>query len=68
MLTKQIKETIYEFVKDEPKTIQEIAQKISSSWVTAQRYIDKLSEEGIIGSKTFRGGTKGALRIVYTKP
>lgn len=68
MLTKEITQKIYNFVTDEPKTIQDISHLIGKSWLTTQRYLDKLSEEGVIGCKTFRGGTRGALKIIYKRP
>lgn len=65
-LDKKTKQFIYNIVKKEPQTIQTIAHTINKSWITAERYIQKLIEEdGIIDAKTFRGGTRGALKIVY---
>lgn len=66
MLDKGKEELIYELVREQPRTVQEVAQALEVSWLTAERYIKKLSEEeGMIATKTFRGGTKGALKIVF---
>ena len=58
---------IEEFVRKKPRTMQEIAELIGKSWVTTDRLIEKISkEEGSIDVRTFRGGTRGALKIVYS--
>lgn len=57
---------INEFVYARPRTIQEIAQLIKRDWKTADRYVEKISlEHGTISTATFRGGTRGALKIAY---
>ena len=57
---------IIDFVKKEPRTIQEISQLLNKSWVTADTYIRKVKEKtGLIDIKTFRKGTQGALKLVY---
>jgi len=66
MLNKEITKKINDFVYQQPRTIQEISQLIKKNWRTADRYIEQMKEEeGNISTKTFRGGTKGALKIVY---
>lgn len=66
MLDTNIIKKINEFVYLQPRTIQEIALLLKVNWRTADRYVDRIQEEqGTISSKTFRGGTKGALKIVY---
>lgn len=61
-LVKQIEE----FVFSRPRTIQEIAQLIGKNWRTAERYVQRIaSENGTITMHTFRGGTRGALKLVY---
>ncbi len=66
MLNKQIINKINDFVAQKPRTVQEIAQLISKSWHTADSYVSKISQEyGTIDVRTFRGGTRGALKIVY---
>ena len=63
--TKTIKK-INDFVYTKPRTIQEIAHLIRKNWRTANNYVDKIAKEsGAISVRTFRGGTRGALKIVY---
>ncbi len=58
---------IEEFVRKKPRTIQEVSELIGKSWVTTNRIVEKISkEEGSIEVRTFRGGTRGALKIVYS--
>lgn len=62
---KTIKKVI-EFVQRQPRTVQEIAQFLSVNWRTADRYVQRITEEtGSLASRTFREGTRGALKIVY---
>ena len=57
---------IKDFVREEPRTIEEISRKIKKSWLTADRYVEKIGkEDGSLRVKTFRGGTKGALKLVF---
>jgi len=57
---------IEEFVYNQPRSMQEIAEHLSVSWRTADRYIQEIEKEfGTIAIKTFRQGTRGALKIVY---
>ena len=57
---------IIDFVKKEPRTVQEVAQQIKRSWVTADSYVQHIKERtGLIDIKTFRAGTQGALKLVY---
>ncbi len=66
MLDTAIIKKINEFVYLQPRTIQEISLLLKINWRTADRYVDRISEEqGTITTKTFRGGTKGALKIAY---
>jgi hypothetical protein len=59
---KKIEEHIY----TKPRTIQEIAELIKKSWRTADSYVDTIaSETGNIAIRTLRGGTRGAVKIVY---
>jgi molybdenum-dependent DNA-binding transcriptional regulator ModE len=58
--------TIIEFVKRKPCTIDEIAKVLGKNWRTADRYVERIaSESGELAVRTFRGGTRGALKIVY---
>ncbi|MBW3011718.1 hypothetical protein KY311_00890 [Candidatus Woesearchaeota archaeon] len=66
MLEKGVVKKINDFVFAKPRTIQEISHIIGKSWITTDRYIEKIAaEEGTVSVRTFRGGTKGALKIVY---
>ena len=66
VLKREVVKLINEFVFQKPRTIQEVAQHINSSWVTTDRYIQQImKEEGTISLRTFRGGTRGALKIAY---
>lgn len=63
--TKTIKK-INDFVYSKPRSINEIASLIERNWRTADSYVDKISKElGTISTRTFRGGTRGALKVVY---
>ncbi|MFA5141851.1 MAG: hypothetical protein WC471_02695 [Candidatus Woesearchaeota archaeon] len=66
MVSEQISKQIINFVKAEPKSIQEISKFIKKSWVTTDSYASQIKENtGLIGIKMFRGGTQGALKLVY---
>lgn len=66
VLTKEITGKINEFVYKKPRSIDEIAKHIKVNWRTANRYVDRISkEEGTISTKVFRGGTRGALKVVF---
>ncbi|VVB73645.1 Uncharacterised protein [uncultured archaeon] len=66
MLERETAKKIYDSVFAKPRTIQELAALIGKSWVTTDRYVDRLAgDEGIIQVRTFRGGTRGAIKVVY---
>lgn len=66
VLTDREKKKILNFVKKEPRTIQDIAKLVDKCWVTADSYVKKIRDKtGLINIKKFRGGTRGALKIVY---
>lgn len=66
VLDKETREEIKDFIRKKPRTVQEVAQKVGRSWRTADRYLEKMeSEEGYIARRTFRKGTRGALKIAY---
>ncbi|MBI2045648.1 hypothetical protein HYT23_06320 [Candidatus Pacearchaeota archaeon] len=66
MLTNEKIRQIEEFVYEKPRSIQEIAEYLKKNWRTADRYVREIIENnGTISSKTFREGTRGALKIVY---
>ena len=57
---------IESFVYSKPRTIQEIAQHIEKNWRTADRYVDEIEKSfGTLSTRVFRGGTRGALKIVF---
>ncbi len=66
MLDSKTIKKIEDFVYLKPRSIQEIAQHIGKSWRTADRYVSYIEEEfGNISTRTFREGTRGALKIAY---
>lgn len=66
MLNSETIKKIEDFVYLKPRSIQEIALYIKKNWRTIDRYIAKLIEEkGNLEARTFREGTRGALKIVY---
>ncbi|MBW3015776.1 hypothetical protein KY330_05105 [Candidatus Woesearchaeota archaeon] len=68
MLDNNVIRRIEEFVYTKPCTIQEISKHIKKSWRTADRYVDTIAKEfGTIAVRTFREGSRGALKIVYSK-
>jgi hypothetical protein len=65
MLTKELIEKINEFVYAKPRSIDEIARLINVNWRTANRYVERISEEGTISARVFREGTPGSLKVVF---
>ncbi len=66
MLTTEIIKKINDFVFLKPRTMDEIAKHIKKNWRTANRYVEKISEQqGTISIRVFRKGTRGALKVVY---
>lgn len=66
MLEKQTINKMLDFVRQKPRTVQEIAFFIKKNWRTADRYVDIISSEtGFISTRTFREGTRGALKLVF---
>jgi predicted transcriptional regulator len=62
---KEIKQVV-DFVKKEPRTVQDISRLIKRSWVTTDSYLKKIADDtGLLSIKTFRKGSQGALKIVY---
>jgi hypothetical protein len=69
MIRDEIVEKINEFVAKQPRSIQEIAEFLGCSWITADRYVEAISKKyGNISVKVFRKGTRGALKVVYPTP
>lgn len=66
MLDNDTMKKIEDFVYAKPRNVNEIAFLLKKSWRTADRYVDEISKEfGTISTRTFREGTRGALKIVY---
>ena len=66
VLTQQEIKKITSFIKKEPRTIQDIAQFLGKTWVTANSYVEKIkTQTGLVNIKIFRPGTKGAIKLVY---
>ena len=66
MLNTQTMRKIEGFVYEKPRSVQEIALHLGKNWRTADRYIDEIEKNlGTVATRTFRGGTRGALKIVY---
>jgi hypothetical protein len=57
---------IESFVYSQPRSVDEIAKHISKNWRTADRYIQSIEKDyGTLSVKVFRGGSRGALKIVF---
>ena len=57
---------IEQFVYSKPRSIQEIATHIGKNWRTADRHVLEIEKNyGTLSTRTFREGTRGALKIVY---
>jgi len=66
MLNSEIIDKIEKFVYTKPRSVQEVAEHIDMNWRTADRYIESIEKNfGTISTRIFRGGTKGALKIVF---
>lgn len=66
MLRSEVVTKIEQFVATKPRSVQEVAQHIGKNWRTADRYVDEIQHEfGTLATRVFRGGTRGALKIVY---
>ena len=65
VLEKEAIKKIEDFVRQKPRAVDEIAKMLQVSWRTADRYVDDISSRGSIAVRVFRGGTRGALKIVY---
>ena len=67
MLKQETIKKIEKSVKNRPRTVEEISKILGKNWRTADNYIKKIStEQGTIATHTFREGTRGALKIVYS--
>ncbi|MFC1723767.1 hypothetical protein ACFL0V_06510 [Nanoarchaeota archaeon] len=59
-------EKIKSLVYQKPRSINDLANALGKNWRTANRYVEEIMlKTGIIKTRTFREGTRGALKIVY---
>ena len=66
MLTNDIIKQINDFIYSKPRTVQEISELLNLNWRTADAYVERIAkEQGTISVRTFRGGTRGALKVVF---
>ncbi len=66
MFTKEVINKINDFVAQKPRTIQELSQLVGKNWHTTESYVQRIiQEQGTLAMRTFREGTRGALKIVY---
>jgi hypothetical protein len=66
MLDSKLIKKICDFVYIKPRSIQEVAFYIQKNWRTADSYVDKIiKEQGVLSTRTFREGSRGALKMVY---
>ena len=66
VLDSKTKKKITEFVYIKPRVVDEVAKLLHKNWRTADRYIRQIAEDdGCISMRTFREGTRGALKIVF---
>jgi len=66
MLTTEIVKKINDFVYSQPRSVDEVAKHINKNWRTANSYIERIEKEsGTVSIRTFRQGTRGALKIVF---
>src|SRR3989344_4027026 len=66
VMQKEIKDSILSLIQQKPRTIQEIAENIGKNWRTADRYVELIAQEsGLIATRIFREGSRGALKVVY---
>jgi len=66
VLNSQTIQKLEDFVYAKPRSVQEIAEHLGKNWRTADRYVDEIEKDfGTVSTRVFRGGTRGALKIVY---
>lgn len=66
VVQKEIKDRILRIIQQKPRTVQEIAETIGKNWRTADRYVEIIAQEtGLISTRIFREGSRGALKVVY---
>lgn len=65
-LTPEESERIIAFVRQEPRTVLDVAHLLGKSWLTADSYVRQVKERtGLVSVKVFRPGSPGALKLVY---
>ena len=65
-LTQEETEKIVAFVRQEPRTVLDVAHLLGKSWLTADSYVRQIAERtGLMSVKVFRPGSPGALKLVY---
>lgn len=67
-MTQKDIEIIVEFIKTEPRTIDEISKLINKSWVTTNKYVQQIISENSeipIKIKILRKGSYSSLKIIY---
>jgi hypothetical protein len=65
-LDSESEKKIIDYIYKKPCTISEIAFLIHKNWRTADSYVEQIVQRsGTIAVRTFRKGTRGALKIVY---
>ncbi|MFH1589640.1 MAG: hypothetical protein ABIB43_03690 [archaeon] len=66
VLDKKTIKKINDFVYSKPRTVDEVSKYIKKNWRTADRYLKQIAdEEGTISLRTFREGSRGALKLVF---
>ncbi len=66
MLDYKLINKIEDFVQEKPRSINEVALFLKKNWRTADRYIEYIKDNfGTVDIRTFREGSRGALKIVY---
>jgi len=66
MLDSQTINKIEGFVMSQPRSVHEIAHLLEKNWRTADRYVDEIVKSfGTLSVKVFRGGSRGALKVVF---
>jgi len=66
MLDSQTINKIENYVMSQPRSVHEIARMLGKNWRTADRYVYEIAKSfGTLSVKVFRGGTRGALKIVF---
>jgi len=65
-MDQKIAKSIIKFISTEPRAVSEVAQHISKSWKTADKYLLELKKDHPeVQIKVFRKGSHGALKVAY---